>query len=272
MRDALARVADDPTVETVQRIVGLARAEEISFLAAAIAYYAFISLLPALLIALAVASAVGGEALVDYVLAGSEEFLTPAGQAVVRDALANAAGRTGATLAGSVVLLWSTLRVFRGLDTAFSRVYGTVGADTLLGELRDAAVVLLTIGLSIAAMFGVGAVIGAFSLGSRVTGLLGLLLGLVLVFFPLYYVFPDVDLGIVEVLPGTALAAVGWVALQALFQLYAAAAPQYELYGVIGGVLLLVTWFYLAANVVLLGVVVNATLADRQGQGPGSRT
>lgn len=258
-------------LDALRRGVALARDEEVTFLAAAIAYYAFVSLLPALLIALAVASAVGGEALVDRVLAGSEEFLTPTGQEVVADAIANAAGRTGATIVGTLVLVWSTLKVFRGLDIAFSRVYGTAGRESLFGQIRDAAAVLLSVGVGLWIMLGVGVVLAAVPVGSRVLGLLALLLGLALAFFPLYYVFPDADVGIVEVLPGTAVAAVGWVVLQAGFQVYATAAPRYELYGVVGGVLLLLTWFYAAAVVVLLGGVVNATLADRQGQGPGAR-
>ena len=258
-------------VAALREGVDLARDEEITFLAAAIAYYAFVSLLPALLIALAIASAVGGEALVDRVLAGSEEFLTPSGQAVVEGAIENAAGRTGATIVGTVVLLWSTLRVFRGLDVAFSRIYGTTGRGSILDQVRDAAVVLISVGVGLWVMLGVGVVLAAVPFGNRIFGLLALLLGLGLAFLPLYYVFPDADVGIVEVLPGTGVAAVGWVGLQAAFQVYARAAPRYELYGVIGGVLLLLTWFYLAAVVILLGGVVNATLADRQGQGPGPR-
>ena len=32
------------------------------------------------------------------------------------------------TVVGLVVLLWGTLKIFRGLDTAFSEIYGTTGS------------------------------------------------------------------------------------------------------------------------------------------------
>lgn len=268
MRSTLADLAEREPIATARRGVELARSEEIGFLAAAIAYYAFVSVLPALLIAVAVASAVGGAALVERVLSVSKEFLTAGGRETLIGAIDDPSGRAGATVGGSIVLLWSTLRVFRGLDVAFSRVYGTRGTDSVLEQLRDAGLVLLTVGGAIGAMFVVGVVLQLFPIGDRGAGLLALLIGLSLAFFPLYYVFPDTDIGFVEALPGTAVAAVGWVVLQTAFQFYVNLAAQFELYGVIGGVLLLVTWFYFAATLVLLGGVVNATLADRQGQGP----
>jgi membrane protein len=79
----------------------------------------------------------------------------------------------------------------------------------------------------------------------------------------MYYVFPDVDLRVVEVLPGTVLAAVGLTALESLFRVYVALSSTGETYGVIGSVVVLVTWLYFNGLVLLLGVVVNAVLTNR---------
>jgi len=54
------------------------------------------------------------------------------------------------------------------------------------------------------------------------------------------------------------VAAVGWVILQIGFQVYASNASQYAVYGLIGTVLLFVTWLYFASMFILLGVAVNA--------------
>lgn len=260
---------------TVRGVVRLVRDAEITFLAAAIAYYAFVSLLPALLIVIAVATALGGDAIADRVVRASANFLTPTAQGVLADAITASAGRSGATIVGVLLLLWSALRVFRGLDIAFSRVYDTGGEESIFGQIRDGLIVFLAVGLAIGGMFGVGAVLAAVPLpiGSDLLGFVGLLVGLGVVFLPLYLVFPDADVSITEAAPGTVLAASTWVILQGLFQSYAAAAPRYELYGVIGGVLLLVTWFYFAAVALLSGAVLNAVLArsNRQGQGPAGR-
>jgi membrane protein len=238
------------------------REAEVGVLAAAIAYYGFVSVLPTLLFVIAVASVVGGEALVESVLSATDEFLTASGREALEASLTSARGRSGATLVGLALLGWSTLRMFRGLDVAFSRVYGTRPADSFLGRTRDAAVVLLTVGLGLWAMIVGGGVLATLvPAGGDVLGLLVLLVGLSLIFLPLYYFLPDADLGLREVLPGTVLAALGWVVLQAGFQVYAANTAQFSLYGVIGGILLLVTWFYAAATLLLVGAAVNRVLS-----------
>jgi hypothetical protein len=87
--------------------------------------------------------------------------------------------------------------------------------------------------------------------------------GLSVTFLPMYYIFPDVDIAVREALPGAVLAAVGWVLLQVGFRAYTRIAGSYEAYGVLGGVLLLITFLYFGGLVLLVGAVVNATLADR---------
>lgn len=241
------------------------REAEIAFLAAAIAYYAFVSVLPGLLLAFAVATAVGGDPLTERVLGASRAYLTPTGQDLLAGATRDATGRLGASALGLVVLLWSSLRVFRGLDLAFSRVYGTSQAAGLLDQLRDAGVVFGAVVLGLWGWLAVGAALTAVDLGpvAGAVGLAVLLAGLFVVFLPLFYVFPDADLSVTAAAPGTALAAGGWILLLAAFQGYAAIAPAYQLYGVIGGVLLLVTWFYAGALLLLLGATTNVVLEGR---------
>ncbi|MFB6227175.1 MAG: YihY/virulence factor BrkB family protein [Halobacteriales archaeon] len=245
-----------------REIVRVIREREIPFLAAAIAYYAFVSLLPALLLAVAVASTVGGESLVERVLTILDEFLTPAGRDSLKTALTSARGRSSATVLGAGVLIWSTLRVFRSLDLAFSRVYGTETTLSIVEQVARAAVVLFSMGIGIWVMIVVG---GAFAAiippGWDGLGFVFLLVGLTAVFLPLYYYLPNAGLDVRDALPGAVLAAVGWVVLQAGFQVYAASITQFTLYGVLGGILLLVTWFYFAAILLLVGVAVNRVLA-----------
>jgi membrane protein len=91
---------------------------------------------------------------------------------------------------------------------------------------------------------------------------------LTLAFLPMYFVLPPVDVTLGEVLPGAAVAAVGWVLLQVAFRIYAANAGQFEGYGLIGGVLLFVTWLYFASIVVLLGAAVNAVRGGAVREAP----
>jgi len=166
------------------------------------------------------------------------------------------------------VLLWSGLRLFRGLDTAFSQVYGTAGDTTLPGHLRDAAVALGTTAGATVAVVVIGGVVPALYLipGDLVV-VLALPAVVFVVFLPVYYLFLGPDIGLVEVVPGTAFAAVGWTALTELFRLYLSSAAQFERYGVLGAVLLLVAWFYFAGTIIILGAVLHLVLAGRDTGG-----
>jgi YihY family inner membrane protein len=252
---------------TARRVADVAIDRQVTFLAAAIAYYAFVSLIPALLLLFVVATAVFGETIAAELVAAAGDFLTPAGQELVVVAISSAGGRTGASLFGVAVLLWSTLKVFRGLDTAFGELYGATEPPDFVKQLTDAGSVIVAVGVGFGAMIVVGAFVAAADAFAVVEAASILVLpGLLAVtFLPMYYLLPEPDIRLREALPGAALAAVGWTLLQTGFQLYAASAAQYQVYGVIGGILLLVTWLYLAAVVVVVGGVVNVVLAGREG-------
>ncbi|GAA0249459.1 YihY/virulence factor BrkB family protein [Haladaptatus pallidirubidus] len=89
-----------------------------------------------------------------------------------------------------------------------------------------------------------------------------LVVALVISFFPMYYLFPSVETTPRGVLPGTVFAAVGWTALQGLFQIYVQVVGS-SASGVLGAVLLLVTWLYFSGLVLLIGAVLNAVLSHR---------
>jgi len=252
-------------VSVARHIVRTVQEEEVSFLAAGIAYYMFVSLLPLLLLTLVVGTLVGGEAFADRIVAAAGDVLSPTASTLLEDALTSGAGRGGATVLGVVVTLWSALKVFRGLDTAFSRVYGTAGSDSLLGELVDGLAALGGIGIALVGLGGIGALGTVLGLQVALGGL-ALVPVLAIAFLPLYYLFPDQEMTLREAIPGAVFAGVGWTLLGTAFNVYASQADSYQVYGVIGGVLLLVTWFYFAGQVLLVGAAVNAALSDRQLQ------
>ncbi|ESP88637.1 YihY/virulence factor BrkB family protein [Candidatus Halobonum tyrrellensis] len=257
----------------VRRVVSETSDQDVTFLAAAVAYYAFVSLFPAAVLALVVATAVGGEQLATVVLAASDDVLTETGQALLINTL-QSGGWEGATVISLLLTLWGTLKVFRGIDTAFVKIYGAVESASIVDQIKDSLVVAVSIGASFLAMVVMGSVLAALNL-DVVLELLGVLVlpaVLSAAFLPMYYFFPEPRVSVREVLPGAMFAGVGWTLLQAGFQAYvnyqsASGGGQVELYGVVGAVLLLVTWLYFGAIVVLVGVVVNVTLADDKGVG-----
>jgi membrane protein len=64
-------------------------------------------------------------------------------------------------------------------------------------------------------------------------------------------------------LPGAVVASFGWAALQTGIQFYATHAGRYAIYGTLSGVIILLTSLYIAAALLLIGIVVNAKVAAR---------
>lgn len=244
-------------------VIAGVREEAVTFAAAAVAYYAFVSLFPLALLALVVAATVGGPGLADRVVILTERFLTPQASRLLAESITAESPRSGATVVGALFLLWSSLKVFRGIDHAFSIVYGTTEELTLLGGIRQAVLALSAIGTGIVAVSAVTTLVSVVA--EPVVNLLAplVLVGtLVVAFLPLYYLFPDVEVGFEEALPGTVFAAVSWALLSAGFQVYASNARTFALYGVVGGVLLVLTWLYLASLVLIVGAVLNERMAS----------
>jgi YihY family inner membrane protein len=261
----MSRSARPGVASTVRSLVSVARTEQLGFMAAAIAYYAFVSLVPLLLLTVAVASTVAGPVFAADVLAVVGGILSPEAIALLSDSLTDGPGRSGATVAGLAVLLWSGLRVFRGLDVAFARIYRVDAHRSFLTNVRDAAVALAAIALAVGAVVAATALLplAGLSPGGSLRSL-WLAAALPVVFLPLYYVFPDCPVTVREVVPGAAFAGVGWAVLGFLFGVYAATADSFQLYGLIGGVLLALTWFYLGGLVLLSGAALNTVLAGRR--------
>ncbi|GAB3669469.1 YihY/virulence factor BrkB family protein [Halopiger thermotolerans] len=250
--------------ETLTAIYRTASDRDITFLAAGFAYYAFVSLIPMVLLALVVGSLIGGEDAAERLILIAGDFLPEAGETLVVNALSAESGRAEATVVALVVATWGALKVFRGLSLAFDMVYDEVVDDSLLDQIRDGLTVIVAGTGALALMVAVGAVLGFAGDVVPFAGTVSwvtLLLGLVLVFLPIYYVLPPVPVAVGEVWPGAVFAAVGWTILQGGFQIYAANAGQYQAYGAVGAVLLFVTWLYFAGIILLLGAVLNVVRA-----------
>ncbi len=253
--------------------VGEVQEKEITFIAASLAYYAFVSLIPLILLLLVVVSIIGGQGLADQISELAGGVLSPSGEGIITDAISNQGGAAGATVVSVLALLWSALKVFRGLDTAFSRAYGRK-ADGIVTQLKNGLVTLVAVILGIVITVGIGAAVALWPVDVVVAGIsavavvgtIATLCGLALTLLPLYYFLPGGGVTVREALPGAVFAAIGWTVLQIVFRFYTAWAGNYEAYGVLGAVLLLVTLLYFAGMVLLLGVVLNAVRAGHTAE------
>ncbi|WP_415380977.1 YihY/virulence factor BrkB family protein [Halosimplex sp. TS25] len=244
--------------------------KNVTFMAAGLAYNAFVSLAPLLLILFVVLNVVGG-GLEARVVEAAQQYLPGPIAEVVSELFSGDVGSGGASVIGLVVLVWGAFKIFRGLDTAFSEIYETTSANSLVDKFRDGGVVFVALVVAVVATVGASAAVALFAdaipLLSYASPLV-LLGGLLLAFLPMYYVFPDVEVGIRDVLPGAAFAAVGWAAFQVLFQVYLSFSDPGSS-SFFGGVIVVVTYLYFSAMVLLVGAVINAVTGEHSSGRPG---
>ena len=248
--------------ETPRQVLRLAREEQLPFKAASIAFYAVASFVPLLIVALAALSVVSAA---DALVSVLQSNLSESGTEVLRAALGNTRGRGVAGAVGFLVTLWSATKVFRGLSIAFAGIYRRDPDLSLLAAVRKSLVVIAALPLAVAALSATGVVLAYLPLRVPYPALVWnavAVVALVVVLLPLYYALPPRSVTVRETLPGTVLAAVGWVLLQYGFSYYAQNAGTYAAYGFLGAVLLFVTLLYFAAIVLLVGAALNVVLGD----------
>lgn len=256
----------DDLLSIGRTVVAVARQEQITLMAASLAYYLFTALVPLLLFSV-IALSLFGHGLLGQLSGTASGTVLPSGVSVPKTLLANTQGRFRAAVLGAVILAWSALRTFGALDGAFAAVYDEREEVSLVDKAVDAVIVFVTVGLATVALALVG---GALALTVkdrlllRVASPLFLFVTLAVVFAPLYYLLPEVEgVTLAEILPGTLLAALVWTVSAVVVRLYATTSSSVQFYGVAGGVLLLLTWLYVGGLALLVGAALNATLADR---------
>jgi YihY family inner membrane protein len=195
------------------------------------------------------------------------------GTASVIQAIESASQSAGLLgLLGLFGLLLSGFSLFDALEMAFSRVYRAPPHSFVRQKLIAAGMVLLFAVLVLAMLAAttvaqlVGrlaqswimvepAVVPAVAAAGGATSLLAAFA----LCFAIFYVVPNVRLAASQVLPGTLFASVALVLLTQAFPLYALYIGNLNQYGAIFGLFfLLMTWAYLVAQALMVGVELNA--------------
>src|SRR6185503_6077296 len=91
----------------------------------------------------------------------------------------------------------------------------------------------------------------------------------------IYYFGPDADQDWVWITPGAVVATVLWLLVSLLFKIYVANFTDYEgSYGTVGGVIVVLLWFYVSGIAILTGAELNAEIehASPYGKAPGQKS
>jgi membrane protein len=239
-------------------------------LAAMIAYFALLSLVPLIFLALALLGLFGRVDESTYLVEELNKALPSASISQIVSVV-NQIRDNAATLGviGGVFLLWTSLSLFSVLESAFNIVYGRPNRSFLHGK---GVAVIVMIGMLITLF--VGLVIGTLGfklihdaapslVGNRwVAYGLSLIVSTTAVFWFLvavYYLLTNEKLTFREVLPGSILAS---ILLQVSFQalpLYVALSQREEVLTLqaLGAPVILLIWLYVMANAIVFGAEVN---------------
>jgi virulence factor BrkB len=91
----------------------------------------------------------------------------------------------------------------------------------------------------------------------------------------IFYFGPDADQDWVWISPGAVAATILWLLVSLLFKLYIANFTDYEAtYGTVGGVIVVLLWFYVSGLAILAGAELNAEIehASPYGKAPGQKS
>ncbi|MDS0282711.1 YihY/virulence factor BrkB family protein [Haloarcula onubensis] len=247
-----------------RRVFRASRRANLGFMAGSVAFQAFMSLLPLLVSIYLLALVLAGEAVARASLSLAESFLPRSGQAALGPVLTGQVSTATVSAISLAVLLWGAVGLFRTLETAFGTIYVTQRRPSTLTRVTDALVAFVAVLLAILLAVGTAstAVLAYLPAVTLVSSLL-VWVGLGIVFLPMYYLFPNRPLRVRDAVPGAVIAALGWSLLQAAFQLYLRFVASPDIAGVVGSVLVLLTWLYYGSYVILFGAVVNATIGER---------
>lgn len=256
-----------------------------SRLAAAISYYTIFSLAPLLVIGVAIAGFVFGEAAAQDQIVGSlEGVIGPDAAATVQDLVANAS-QTGsgaiATVIGVVTLLLAASGLFAALQSALNTVWDVepaAGGGILRTVKKRGLAFLMVLGigllllLSLAANAVLAMLRGTFQDVLPVPGpiwqVVSLALSLVILtvaFAAVYKVLPDVNLEWRYLWIGAAITAVLFVIGQFLVSLYLGFSSPASTYGAAGSLFVILLWIYYSAQVFFFGAEFTQVYARKQG-------
>jgi membrane protein len=285
------------TTRTVRATPAVLRRTVLSFYddqmthhAAALTYYALMSLFPALLLAVSILGLVGQYPATYDAILGYLRDVVPRSALVPLDSSLRGAlqqkGTAATTLAISVVVtLYGTTGALEAARRALNVVFEVDGGRPFLTRKAiDVAstVVLMTLVLVSLVLVFVGGglaedLLGFLGLGETVVRIWDLarwpaaVAVAMLVFSFIYYVTPDVRQRAFRwVTPGAATGVALWLLASAGFSLYVSrVADVGAVYGAFAGAIVLVAWLWLTNVALLFGAELNAEIEREQQLGEG---
>jgi len=284
MKDTKGRKADKPSQipgagwkDVMLRVKEQVSSDNMSIVAAGVAFYFFLALFPTLAAIISIYGLVTEPAQVEQHMEQLTAYLPKDTQQMLTERLRSIAQQSSSALSWGVALsillsLWSansgTKSLFEGINIAYDeeekRGFFKLNAITLLFTLGG----IVLGGISFALVIAFPAVTGKLGLPSALTTVIQfgrwilLLVVIMAALAIIYKVAPNRDNPKFRwVSWGAAIATVLWLIGSLLFSYYANNFGNYnETYGSVAAVIILMLWFNLTTFVILLGAEINSEL------------
>ena len=259
-------------------------------LAAQLAYYFFLALFPALLFLVALASFFALGSVMDTITAALARVAPYEALKLIQDQIIKISqDKNGGLLTlGMIGTIWSTSSGVTAIIDTLNQAYGIQESRPWW---RVKLIALgLTVALAVFILVSFALVIFGPTLAERVAVWMHLgpvfewtwkilqwpvIFALVaLAMAMIYYFAPDAEQDWIWITPGSVLATTLWLVTSLGFKFYVAHFGSYNAtYGTIGGIIVLLTWFYVSSLVILVGAELNAEIehASPYGKDPGEK-
>jgi membrane protein len=263
--------------QLLKRTVKETIADDVFNLAAQQAYYFFFALFPALLALISIASFFPVHNLTDKLVGQLGQVAPKDVVDIISAQLSKISGDNagGLLTLAFIFTLWSSSGAVVAMCSTLNAAYD-ITEGRPWWKVRLVAIGL-TIGLAIFMLVSMTLVIGGPWMAEQIADRTGLggafewtwkIVQWPLVFLListglalLYYFAPDAEQEWIWITPGSVLATALWIAVSLGFKYYISSFGNYtETYGLIGGVMVLMLWFYLSGIAILVGAELNAEI------------
>ncbi len=252
--------------------------DKVSDTAGAVVFFALLAIFPFLLFVISLASLVIDPKSVDALLGQVAAAAPPQVSQILRERILSLiqGGGTGILTFGGAAAVWAASSGMVAVMSALNTVYG-VEESRPFWKVR-----LIALGMTlVTAVLAIGAAFLAVAtpaIASHLPSPLGTVLqwlrlpiaGVVMMFLwaLLYYALPAVEQRFRFISPGAVVGVVLWVLSSWGFSVYVTNFGKYEAtYGALGGVVVMLVWMWISAQVLLLGAEINAVIEHKSPEG-----
>jgi len=253
--------------------------DHVTNLAAALAYYAFLAVPAALLVAVGVFNLVADDDLINQIVerlqgVAPQEAVTLIRQTLERVVESQANSGIALVVVGSVLALWTITGAMETLMWALNAAYDRDETRGFFKRRLTALVMIIVLLISFVLAFGllvmgphvsgwIGSAVGSEALVNWLWWTLQwplLIVWLLLAFATVFYLGPNVDHPSWRFLSlGTAISVIVWLLASAGFALYVSQFSSYnKAWGSLAAVIIMLTWLWISGLALLFGAEVNA--------------